>query len=409
MAEASESPIVVRGAGKKFCRNLRRSLAYGVADIARDVLRLPPQTHVLRDQEFWAFRDVDLEVKKGECLGLIGKNGAGKTTLLKLINGLIKPDTGTIRVNGNVGALIALNAGFNPILTGRENIFVNGAVLGLSRKQVAARFDEIVEFSELEDFIDTPVQSYSSGMQVRLGFAIATAINPEVLLLDEVLAVGDAQFRSKCYNRVSEIQEGTASVLVSHSMPMIQQMCNRILYMRSGKALFFENAVEGIQMYEEDQLAGYDSTDGAFQQCHPPLRNIDVRMNRRSISHGDGMEVELFIESDEPVDDCRFCITAYNIARRPVVQWRTERAEAVSRLEEGRSRIKCMLSPLHLINGNYDLTVHVYKKGRIGPLAWLERCGDFTVTGPTFPPFAHDAPTYQLPIREFSVESRVPE
>ena len=168
----------------------------------------------LRTKEFWAVNNVSFELKRGECLGLIGRNGAGKTTLLKMLNGLIKPDAGRIEMRGRVGALIALGAGFNPILTGRENIYVNGSVLGLTKKEIGAKLDEIVDFAEIGDFIDTPVQNYSSGMAVRLGFAVASSIRPDVLLIDEVLAVGDISFVLRCLNRVSELLPTTAVVFV---------------------------------------------------------------------------------------------------------------------------------------------------------------------------------------------------
>ena len=165
----------------------------------------PQLSPPLRDGEFWAVNDVSFELRRGECLGLIGHNGAGKTTLLKMLNGLIKPDAGSITIRGRVGALIALGAGFNPILTGRENIYINGSVLGLSKKEIDGKIDEIIDFAEIGEFIDSPVQNYSSGMSVRLGFSIASSLSPDVLILDEVLAVGDIGFVIKCLNRVRQL------------------------------------------------------------------------------------------------------------------------------------------------------------------------------------------------------------
>src|SRR5438093_5338502 len=210
---------------KKFCRDLRKSLWYGVQDICSEFNPFVRKTDLdgrassaecLRDGEFWAVDDTSFEVRRGECLGLIGHNGAGKTTLLKMLSGLIKPDGGRIEMRGKVGALIALGAGFNPILTGRENIYVNATILGLKKREIDEKLEEIINFADIGHFIDTPVQSYSSGMQVRLGFAIAAAIEPEVLLLDEVLAVGDMSFRTKCYNRIGRLQKNAATILVTH-------------------------------------------------------------------------------------------------------------------------------------------------------------------------------------------------
>ncbi|MFC2188721.1 polysaccharide ABC transporter ATP-binding protein [Fulvivirgaceae bacterium LMO-SS25] len=229
----SEVLIKVENVSKKFCKDLKRSLWYGMTDIARSVMGGAP-TEDLREGEFWAVRDVSFEVRRGECLGLIGHNGAGKSTLLKMLNGLINPDEGRIEMHGKIGALIELGAGFNPILTGRENVYNNGAVLGFSKAEIDKKFDDIVAFAEIEDFIDMPVQNYSSGMKVRLGFAIASQLEPDILILDEVLAVGDAAFRIKCFNRISEIIKSSAVVFVSHSMQQITRICNKLVLMKAG-------------------------------------------------------------------------------------------------------------------------------------------------------------------------------
>ena len=185
----------------------------------------------LRKDEFWAVRGVSLKVRRGETVGLIGHNGAGKTTLFRMINGLIKPDAGHIEVRGRMQALIALGAGFNPVLTGRENIYVNAAVLGIPKVEVDRQFDEIVDFSGIEEFIDTPVKSYSSGMTVRLGFAVAAHMNPDILLIDEVLAVGDVRFKEKCYGVIEGFKKkGVTILLVSHSPYEIRRLCDRAIW-----------------------------------------------------------------------------------------------------------------------------------------------------------------------------------
>lgn len=231
-----ENDVLIKadGVSKKFCRDLKTSLRYGLGDLASEFIGRERSAD-LRSKEFWAVHGVSFELKRGECLGLIGHNGAGKTTLLRILNGLIKPDAGRIEIRGQVGALIALGAGFNPILTGRENIYVNAAVLGLGRKKVDERIDEIIAFAEIDEFIDMPVQHYSSGMTVRLGFAVAAIlIKPDILFLDEVLAVGDISFTIKCLNRVRELMRTSAVVFVSHSMPLISSFCTRVLVMDHG-------------------------------------------------------------------------------------------------------------------------------------------------------------------------------
>lgn len=228
--------LSVQNVKKRFCRTLKRSLWYGVKDIAGDLIGRQEGELKLRPDEFLAVDDVSFDVHPGESLALIGRNGAGKSTLLKMINGLFRPDAGQIVVNGRMAALIELGAGFNPILSGRENIYVNAAVLGMTRRDVDSRLEAIVEFAELSSFIDMPLKNYSSGMKVRLGFAVASQLEPDILLIDEVLAVGDAAFRAKCYRRLSELMEaGTAFVLVSHSHHTLLTVCQRGVAMDKGK------------------------------------------------------------------------------------------------------------------------------------------------------------------------------
>ncbi len=249
MNKDSDTLIKVEGLSKKFCTNLNRSLIYGFNDMVSALL-MKSQNHQLRKHEFWALNDINFEVKRGECLGLIGHNGAGKSTLLKLLNGLILPDAGRIEINGRVGALIELGAGFSPFLSGRENVYINGSVLGLSKSEIDEKYDEIVEFAELGDFMDMPVQNYSSGMKVRLGFAIAAQVNPDILLIDEVLAVGDMGFTLKCFNQMDKLLRNTAIILVSHSIPQVARMATNLCVLEKGKSMFFgKDVADGINIY----------------------------------------------------------------------------------------------------------------------------------------------------------------
>ena len=220
--------ISVEHLSKKYCRSLKYSMLYGIYDIARDIFALEGHNEQLRKTEFSAIDDVPFEVRRGECLGIVGSNGAGKSTLLKMLNGVVLPDKGKIVIRGRVGALIELGAGFHPMLTGRENIYINGAILGLSKGDIERKFDEIVSFAELETFVDSPVKFYSSGMYVRLGFAVAVHLKPDVLLIDEVLAVGDDHFRSKCTHKIAQaISDGAALIFVSHNMNDIICVCDK--------------------------------------------------------------------------------------------------------------------------------------------------------------------------------------
>jgi lipopolysaccharide transport system ATP-binding protein len=327
----SDADVLVRveGVRKKFCRSLKKSLWYGVKDMAHElnpfsrgqrtedrnqmseptsVLRsltaeqssdLRRPTSDLRPGEFWAVNDVSFELKRGECLGLIGHNGAGKTTLLKMLNGLIKPDHGRIEMRGRVGALIALGAGFNPILTGRENVYVNGSVLGLTKREINAKMEDIIDFADIDEFIDSPVQSYSSGMQVRLGFAVAAAMEPDVLLVDEVLAVGDLNFRMKCLSRIAGLlRSGAVIVLVSHSMTDIQRICSEAIVMDHGVISYVGNLSSAISKYENLGLARRHSSTDSNSRNDPVVL---TRFSLNEYSPEEGASRSVFIQTGDTV------------------------------------------------------------------------------------------------------------
>jgi ABC-type polysaccharide/polyol phosphate transport system ATPase subunit len=247
----STDPIIrVEDVSKKFCRSLKRTMLYGVRDVSRDVCGLAHNSDGLRPDEFWALDDVSFEVKRGECLGLIGANGAGKSTLLKLLNGITLPDKGAIKVAGRVGALLELGAGFHPMLTGRENIHLNGAILGLTKDEITKKFDAIVEFAGLGEFIDSPVKHYSSGMYVRLGFAIAAHAEPDILLMDESLAVGDAYFAQKCFSAFEQFQKrGVAILFVSHDLNIIRRYCQDVIWLDGGAIVQIGEPKKIIDLY----------------------------------------------------------------------------------------------------------------------------------------------------------------
>ncbi|AVZ31606.1 ABC transporter ATP-binding protein [Nodularia spumigena] len=248
-----EVVLSVKNVSKRFCRDLKRSLFYGIQDIAGEVFGARRTDVELRKGEFWALNDVSFELRRGEALGLVGANGAGKTTLLRIISGLIKPDHGSVEIQGRVAPLIALGAGFNPILTGRENIYVNMSILGLSKEEIDERFDQVVEFAEIGEAIDAPVQSYSSGMAARLGFACAIHTEPDILLIDEVLAVGDVRFQSKCYRRLADLRnKSVAFIMVSHNPEAILGVCNQAIYLSKGEKISSGEAAEVMNKYEED-------------------------------------------------------------------------------------------------------------------------------------------------------------
>ena len=227
-------------------------MIYGMKDIGRNIFHISTKSNELRKDEFWALKNTSFEVKKGECLGIIGANGSGKSTLLKLLNGIYMPDEGRITINGKVGALIQIGAGFNPMLSGRENIYVSASILGMSKKEIDEKFDSIVQFAGIGDFLDMPVKNYSSGMYVRLGFSIAVNIEPEVLLIDEVLAVGDLSFRYKSLRRLAELRDKTHAVIfVSHNMEQIINLCDNVMVLDNGRTIFMGETYDAIHKYEE--------------------------------------------------------------------------------------------------------------------------------------------------------------
>lgn len=247
----SDIVLKVESVSKKFCRNLKRSMFYGTVDLLRSMLNIPCDTQKIRKGEFWALDDVSFEAKRGEILGLIGFNGSGKSTMLRIINGIFPPDKGKIIIKGRIGALIAVGAGFHPNMTGRENIYLNGTILGMTKGEIKKKFDSIVEFAEIGDFLDAPVSTYSSGMFVRLGFAIAIHCEPDLVLVDEILAVGDARFQKKCLTKIKELKEkGTSFVLVSHNMQNIEGFATKTILLHNGKKHFEGDTKEAISQYE---------------------------------------------------------------------------------------------------------------------------------------------------------------
>lgn len=254
-------------------------------------------------EEFWALQDVSLEVAAGEMVGVIGRNGAGKSSLLRLAGGIGQPDRGRIVVDGRLGALIDLGAGFHPELTGRENVYMNGVISGLTRRQVSAILDEIVAFAELEEFIDSPVRTYSSGMQLRLAFAVAVHVQPEVLLVDEVLAVGDLGFQRKCLDRIEELRsQGAAILFVTHDLVQVQQICNRVIWLNKGRVAAWGPAEEVVSAYRRSMLGSgqtSDTQDSASNGAVPVLRH---NVNRFGTLEVELQDVCLADESGMPFD-----------------------------------------------------------------------------------------------------------
>ena len=373
---------------KKFCRSFKRSLWYGVGDIVSDLnpFGTEPRAALLRKSEFWAVRNVSFQLRRGDCLGLIGRNGAGKTTLLKMLNGLIKPDTGRITIRGRVGALIALGAGFNPVLTGRENIYVNGSVLGLTKAEVDLQLHEIIDFAEIGEFIDSPVQNYSSGMQVRLGFSIAAKlIKPDVLILDEIIAVGDEGFRSKCYQVIGDLLDRCAVIFVSHSMPMISRLSNRVIVLSNSEAVFSGEPIQGIESY-------FKSIDTGDHVVRRSLGTGDAKIGRLSLEDESGnttdvcqygrpyrLSMDLTVSPEFPEYD--ISITFMSRTQELVAQCHSRANRYQCRHDGRRHRVEIAFEAQLLNPGRYWINVVVFDKSATRHLCWDVGVLQFTVVG----------------------------
>ena len=392
MSKPSDSEVLVscQGISKKFCRNLKKSLWYGVKDGVSEIVR-GQSSDTLRKDEFWALNDVTFELRRGECLGLLGRNGAGKTTLLKVLSGLIKPDKGTITLKGKVGGLIALGAGFNGILSGRENIRINGAILGYSRDEIEDRMQKIIDFAEIPDFIDAPVQTYSSGMSVRLGFAIAAILTkPDVLLLDEVLAVGDIGFTIKCLNAVREMMKHSAVIFVSHNMQFVSQFCTQVMLFKSGKVVSEKkNVSSGISEYLCFFQNNYiNVTSESVELNNFQLSNSngskilkDSKSNIWQINQGDHISLSIDLLVKERNLELDIFIYIMDLQSTPVVCF-----NKLNFRNKGKnySSLKIDLGILDLNSGRYSFTIGAVDSLNGNSMVRMERVLPFYIEGQSF-------------------------
>lgn len=363
----NETPVVtVEQVSKKYCRRLRHSLWYGLVDLAAELTAQSGNRDLrLRHAEFLAVGDVSFELRPGECLGLIGHNGAGKSTLLKMLNGLVRPDKGKITMRGRVGALIELGAGFSPILTGRENIYINGAVLGFTRSEIDAKFDEIVEFAELDDAIDAPVQTYSSGMYVRLGFAVAAQLNPDIFLIDELLAVGDTAFRMKCFQHLLDMKNAGKSILVvSHNMIDINRVCDRVVVLAGGKMIFDGAVSDGVATYES-LLAKRGSLRG--QRAPASAARIErvalfdaLGCEKYEFETGEDLVAEVTLSAAQKVRNARLIVSVMTPTLGTLGSFSTPHNGFAFDIEPPRNVLRFSIRSMPLLIGSYSLGLHLY-------------------------------------------------
>ena len=353
--------VNVEGLSKKFCKDLRTSLWYGVKDLFGSI-RKTKGNRELRPKEFWAVKDVSFELRRGECLGLIGHNGAGKSTLLKILNGLINPDDGKVTIRGQVGALIELGAGFNPVLTGRENIYNNGAVLGFTKPEIDSKLEQIIAFSELEEFMDMPLQHYSSGMKVRLGFAVAAQMEPDVLLIDEVLAVGDLGFVLKCFKTIDKILPNTAIIFVSHNMPMVSRICNQVMLLEKGKSSYYgKDVAKAIDIYYRQFSTNENKV--VFTDDTIKLNKVKVLTDEHNydqipqLNWCDDLKISFKFQLLEEIPIPSITIHLLDKEQRPVASFQRTNANSKIKIEKDIIEFTLIHKNIQLSKGVYSINI----------------------------------------------------
>ncbi len=373
---SSDPAVVVQNVSKRFRLYHERPHSLKERFISRRGARY---------EEFMALNDVSCEIRRGESFGLIGANGSGKTTLLKCIAGILKPDKGAIMTSGRMASLLELGAGFHPDLTGRENVFLNASILGLTKKQTDQHFDEMVAFAELEPFIDMQVKHYSSGMYIRLGFAVAVHSNPEILLVDEVLAVGDERFQRKCLDRIDDFQrEGRTIVLVTHSMDMLRTVCDRALFIHEGHPMIEGKPPEVIRVFR-DTLHGESHTEASTGE---ERGNRQIQILRVGITNGQGHEQEVFragedlvisidLEAPEPVDDPMVGIGVYDENEDLVLGTNSDTLGRSLGVLHGKTRVRFTCGDLPMQDGRYLVTIGVTSRDHRTVYHWQERWYQF--------------------------------
>jgi len=392
----SDYAIKVEGLGKNY---LLRHQAQGRRYIAlRDVLadkakrlfgRRSPisEPRNAKLEIFWALKDVSFEIKSGDAVGIIGRNGAGKSTLLKLLSRIIEPTTGRMRIRGRLASLLEVGTGFHPELTGRENIFLNGAILGMHRAEIKRKFDEIVAFAEVEKFLDTPVKRYSSGMYMRLAFAVAAHLEPEILVVDEVLAMGDAAFQKKCLGKMQDVSQGGRTVLfVSHNMEAITRLCPRCLYLVNGSLKLEGDTRAVIKAYSEhakqttaeiDLTSLRRSFEGTDEARLLRLRSLrSEAAGSWCFDYGTPLEFEIEFSVSRPIQDPEIGYQLFSTTGVQLASTSTAQALPLPALQPGRHQMRIALPDFFLNPGTYILGFSVSTSNRnidnIGEAAQIE-------------------------------------
>jgi ABC-type polysaccharide/polyol phosphate transport system ATPase subunit len=366
----SDTVIELKNVAKRY--RLRRG--WYPASIREEVERLTARLlrrEVAPREEFWALRDITFSIKRGEVLGLVGPNGAGKSTLLKILSRVTVPTSGSFVVQGRLGALIEIGAGFHPELTGRENIALNGVILGMSRREIESKFDRIVAFAELERFIDTPIKYYSSGMQMRLGFSVAAHTDPDVLLIDEILAVGDASFQVKCANKIAELKEQDKTIILcSHTLSNITDHAKSVLWVEAGRVRMLGETDAVLDAYLEHVTAAMNAevesahkeettTGEGLASIHQVVTLNEAEQRQTRFDRGDRVLIDITYSAEQPLPGAVFGVSVQDIQGNALggVVTDPDSVKVTSPVERGVLRLT--LDPILFNRGVYTLNVHI--------------------------------------------------
>jgi len=386
--------ISARNLGKRYRRNMRTDRHDSLRDMivagARDLFSSSARKRERQEQElFWALNDANFDIARGENVGIIGLNGAGKSTLLKVLSRITTPTTGEVTIRGRLGALLEVGTGFHAELSGRENMYLYGSILGMSRAEVTRKFDAIVDFSEIGEFIDTPVKRYSSGMYVRLAFAVAAHLDPEILLLDEVLAVGDFAFQRKCMNFARQLeQKGSTILFVSHNMFSIKTMCERVIYLKKGRIVYDGPTDDGLKLYEGDSKLQNAPWFGDPSK-NPPIVITDVVFSNEHgresgvFDHGERMNVHIRYKAYQRVErpDFRVGITRTDDVHCATFSSHADQVDIP--FVEGEGVIELKTPPITLVSDLYSTSIVVRERG-YGRIIAAQVGGSFHVRHPVF-------------------------
>ncbi len=369
------------------------------------LLKIGEEHHARKmGEQFWALNDVSFQVKKGEVLGIIGRNGAGKSTLLKILSQVTMPSSGQIKIKGRIASLLEVGTGFHPELTGHENVFLNGAILGMTKQEIRKKFDEIVAFSGIEEFINTPVKRYSSGMYVRLAFAVAAYLEPEILIVDEVLAVGDAEFQKKCLGKMQDVstREGRTVLFVSHNMPTMLQLCTKVIYMESGKIAFEGDVERGVARYmnTENREAVWVSKQNINDVAQNKkvsftlLELVDSFEKRTTeLDVRKAFRIRMYYHVPNPLKTVELAVRILTPDGRPVMTTLLSdtNKDALNKTKQGDYMAEVEFPGMFLMPGNYVINVAAHESvGEIYHLIESAFCFNIADTGTNFSRYGHN-------------------